>query len=140
MVPSFNAYEKLVTLCRYSTFFLLYPSGISSEVGLIYTALPYIKVRYPVIHDTISMVFAFPVKCIDNGGIKSFGAIRLENVYLSDLTSEADQCLRNHMSYTFVLFHILTGVSQLNFYCIIIMSFNFLILSLNGLSIGGQVN
>ncbi|OAY33474.1 very-long-chain (3R)-3-hydroxyacyl-CoA dehydratase PASTICCINO 2 isoform X1 [Manihot esculenta] len=28
---------------RYSTFLLLYPSGISSEVGLIYFALPYIK-------------------------------------------------------------------------------------------------
>ncbi|KAJ8451877.1 hypothetical protein Cgig2_007360 [Carnegiea gigantea] len=28
---------------RYSTFFLLYPTGISSEVGLIYIALPYIK-------------------------------------------------------------------------------------------------
>ncbi|XP_043805905.1 very-long-chain (3R)-3-hydroxyacyl-CoA dehydratase PASTICCINO 2 isoform X2 [Manihot esculenta] len=30
---------------RYSTFLLLYPSGISSEVGLIYFALPYIKVK-----------------------------------------------------------------------------------------------
>ncbi|KAL9461099.1 hypothetical protein AB3S75_004152 [Citrus x aurantiifolia] len=28
---------------RYSTFLLLYPSGITSEVGLIYTALPYMK-------------------------------------------------------------------------------------------------
>jgi very-long-chain (3R)-3-hydroxyacyl-CoA dehydratase len=28
---------------RYSTFILLYPTGISSEVGLIYIALPYIK-------------------------------------------------------------------------------------------------
>ncbi|KAJ0979452.1 hypothetical protein J5N97_014926 [Dioscorea zingiberensis] len=28
---------------RYSTFLILYPSGISSEVGLIYIALPYIK-------------------------------------------------------------------------------------------------
>lgn len=28
---------------RYSTFLLLYPTGISSEVGLIYLALPYIK-------------------------------------------------------------------------------------------------
>ncbi|KAM7276908.1 hypothetical protein ACFE04_018774 [Oxalis oulophora] len=28
---------------RYSTFILLYPTGISSEVGLIYMALPYIK-------------------------------------------------------------------------------------------------
>ncbi|KAF6160603.1 hypothetical protein GIB67_019543 [Kingdonia uniflora] len=27
---------------RYSTFLVLYPSGITSEVGLIYTALPYI--------------------------------------------------------------------------------------------------
>lgn len=30
--------------CRYSTFLFLYPIGISSEVGLIYFALPYIKV------------------------------------------------------------------------------------------------
>ncbi|OIV93035.1 hypothetical protein TanjilG_20697, partial [Lupinus angustifolius] len=29
---------------RYSTFLLLYPTGISSEVGLIYIALPFIKV------------------------------------------------------------------------------------------------
>ncbi|GLJ14661.1 hypothetical protein SUGI_0237360 [Cryptomeria japonica] len=28
---------------RYSTFFVMYPTGISSEVGLIYIALPYIK-------------------------------------------------------------------------------------------------
>ncbi|KAF1873297.1 hypothetical protein Lal_00027335 [Lupinus albus] len=28
---------------RYSTFLLLYPSGISSEVGLIYIAMPFIK-------------------------------------------------------------------------------------------------
>ncbi|CAL9122545.1 unnamed protein product [Musa acuminata var. zebrina] len=28
---------------RYSTFFILYPTGITSEVGLIYVALPYIK-------------------------------------------------------------------------------------------------
>lgn len=28
---------------RYSTFLLLYPSGISSEVGLIYIALPFMK-------------------------------------------------------------------------------------------------
>lgn len=31
-------------LCRYSTFLILYPTGITSEVGLIYIALPYIKV------------------------------------------------------------------------------------------------
>lgn len=30
--------------CRYSTFLLLYPTGITSEVGLIYVALPFIKV------------------------------------------------------------------------------------------------
>uniref|UniRef100_A0A453DZG9 Very-long-chain (3R)-3-hydroxyacyl-CoA dehydratase n=1 Tax=Aegilops tauschii subsp. strangulata TaxID=200361 RepID=A0A453DZG9_AEGTS len=29
---------------RYSTFMILYPTGILSEVGLIYIALPYIKV------------------------------------------------------------------------------------------------
>nr|XP_009800101.1 PREDICTED: very-long-chain (3R)-3-hydroxyacyl-CoA dehydratase PASTICCINO 2A-like isoform X2 [Nicotiana sylvestris] len=28
---------------RYSTFLLLYPTGITSEVGLIYNALPYMK-------------------------------------------------------------------------------------------------
>ncbi|KAF8377380.1 hypothetical protein HHK36_030757 [Tetracentron sinense] len=28
---------------RYSTFLLLYPTGITSEIGLIYIALPYIK-------------------------------------------------------------------------------------------------
>ncbi|MQM05289.1 hypothetical protein Taro_038102 [Colocasia esculenta] len=28
---------------RYSTFLVLYPTGISSEVGIIYTAIPYIK-------------------------------------------------------------------------------------------------
>ncbi|CAK9169184.1 unnamed protein product [Ilex paraguariensis] len=28
---------------RYSTFLLLYPTGITSELGLIYTALPYMK-------------------------------------------------------------------------------------------------
>ncbi|KAH7278748.1 hypothetical protein KP509_38G054600 [Ceratopteris richardii] len=28
----------------YSTFYVLYPTGISSEVGLILTALPYVKV------------------------------------------------------------------------------------------------
>ncbi|MBA0653789.1 hypothetical protein Goklo_020921 [Gossypium klotzschianum] len=32
---------------RYSTFLVLYPTGISSEVGLIYFALPYIKVISP---------------------------------------------------------------------------------------------
>lgn len=31
-------------LCRYSAFLLLYPTGISSELGLIYTAMPYMKV------------------------------------------------------------------------------------------------
>lgn len=34
----------LICNCRYSTFLILYPSGISSEVGLTYIALPYIKV------------------------------------------------------------------------------------------------
>ncbi|RWW28486.1 hypothetical protein GW17_00007049 [Ensete ventricosum] len=32
------------TVCRYSTFSILYPTRITSEVGLIYVALPYIKV------------------------------------------------------------------------------------------------
>lgn len=35
--------------CRYSTFLLLYATGISSEVGLIYLALPYMKVRNPML-------------------------------------------------------------------------------------------
>lgn len=39
--------------CRYSTFLILYPTGISSEVGLIYIALPYIKVIW---HDAIFSV------------------------------------------------------------------------------------
>lgn len=30
---------------RYSTFLLLYPAGITSEVGLIYNSLPYMKVQ-----------------------------------------------------------------------------------------------
>ncbi|GAB4848793.1 Very-long-chain (3R)-3-hydroxyacyl-CoA dehydratase PASTICCINO 2A [Ancistrocladus abbreviatus] len=32
-----------LTWLRYSTFLVLYPTGISSEVGLVYFALPYIK-------------------------------------------------------------------------------------------------
>ncbi|XP_011021846.1 PREDICTED: very-long-chain (3R)-3-hydroxyacyl-CoA dehydratase PASTICCINO 2 [Populus euphratica] len=32
-----------LTWLRYSTFLLLYPTGISSEVGLVYFTLPYIK-------------------------------------------------------------------------------------------------
>lgn len=35
----------VLIVCRYSTFMLLYPTGISSEVGLIYIALPYMKVH-----------------------------------------------------------------------------------------------
>ena len=34
----------LYMTCRYSTFLLLYPTGITSEVGLIYVALPFIQV------------------------------------------------------------------------------------------------
>jgi hypothetical protein len=30
--------------CRYSSFLIMYPTGISSELGLIYIALEYIKV------------------------------------------------------------------------------------------------
>ncbi|GAB2226126.1 hypothetical protein Droror1_Dr00021918 [Drosera rotundifolia] len=37
ITPSF------LTWLRYSSFLVLYPSGISSEVGVIYLALPYIK-------------------------------------------------------------------------------------------------
>uniref|UniRef100_A0A7C8YJA4 Very-long-chain (3R)-3-hydroxyacyl-CoA dehydratase n=1 Tax=Opuntia streptacantha TaxID=393608 RepID=A0A7C8YJA4_OPUST len=40
---AFGSAPSWLQWLRYSTFLLLYPSGISSEVGLIYTALPYIK-------------------------------------------------------------------------------------------------
>jgi len=35
----------------YSTFSLLYLTGISSEVHLMYLALPYIKVSHQMMHD-----------------------------------------------------------------------------------------
>ncbi|XP_066355220.1 very-long-chain (3R)-3-hydroxyacyl-CoA dehydratase PASTICCINO 2A-like isoform X2 [Miscanthus floridulus] len=38
-----SRYHLLEPKHRYSTFMLLYPTGISSEVGLIYIALPYMK-------------------------------------------------------------------------------------------------
>ncbi|XP_057541506.1 very-long-chain (3R)-3-hydroxyacyl-CoA dehydratase PASTICCINO 2 [Amaranthus tricolor] len=43
MKEVFGSAPSWLQWLRYSTFLLLYPSGISSEVGLIYLALPYIK-------------------------------------------------------------------------------------------------
>ncbi|PIA56159.1 hypothetical protein AQUCO_00700484v1 [Aquilegia coerulea] len=40
---AFGSAPSWLLWLRYSTFLLLYPSGITSEVGLIYTALPFIK-------------------------------------------------------------------------------------------------
>ncbi|KAL3691574.1 hypothetical protein R1sor_005225 [Riccia sorocarpa] len=40
---TFGVNSSLLTSIRYSTFFVLYPTGIFSEVGLIYIALPFIK-------------------------------------------------------------------------------------------------
>ncbi|GLT33682.1 hypothetical protein SLA2020_082460 [Shorea laevis] len=40
---AFGSAPSWLLWLRYSTFLLLYPSGITSEVGLIYNALPYIK-------------------------------------------------------------------------------------------------
>ncbi|XP_059309421.1 very-long-chain (3R)-3-hydroxyacyl-CoA dehydratase PASTICCINO 2-like isoform X2 [Lycium ferocissimum] len=40
---AFGSAPSWLLWLRYSTFLLLYPSGITSEVGLIYSALPYIK-------------------------------------------------------------------------------------------------
>ncbi|KAF3639284.1 Very-long-chain (3R)-3-hydroxyacyl-CoA dehydratase PASTICCINO 2 [Capsicum chinense] len=39
---AFGSAPSWLLWLRYSTFLLLYPSGITSEVGLIYSALPYI--------------------------------------------------------------------------------------------------
>uniref|UniRef100_A0A453DZG4 Very-long-chain (3R)-3-hydroxyacyl-CoA dehydratase n=2 Tax=Aegilops tauschii subsp. strangulata TaxID=200361 RepID=A0A453DZG4_AEGTS len=39
-----HSFVVALLICRYSTFMILYPTGILSEVGLIYIALPYIKV------------------------------------------------------------------------------------------------
>lgn len=44
---------------RYSTFLLLYPTGITSEVGLIYIALPYIKVNNSMVHNSLYVNFCF---------------------------------------------------------------------------------
>ncbi|KAI9165329.1 hypothetical protein LWI28_011976 [Acer negundo] len=43
MKESFGFTPSWFLWLRYSTFLLLYPTGISSEVGLIFYALPYIK-------------------------------------------------------------------------------------------------
>ncbi|XVF17357.1 hypothetical protein REPUB_Repub10bG0114100 [Reevesia pubescens] len=44
MKEAFGFAPSWLLWLRYSTFFVLYPTGISSEVGLIYFALPYMKV------------------------------------------------------------------------------------------------
>jgi len=41
----FSYINSKLFLCRYSSFLVFYPTGISSEVGLIYIALPFIKVN-----------------------------------------------------------------------------------------------
>ncbi|KAK4263100.1 hypothetical protein QN277_028569 [Acacia crassicarpa] len=43
MKEAFGFTPSWLLWLRYSTFLLLYPTGISSEVGLIYIALPFIK-------------------------------------------------------------------------------------------------
>eukprot|EP01018_Ginkgo_biloba_P015077 Gb_04514 [translate_table: standard] len=43
MKEAFGYTPSWLQWLRYSTFFVMYPTGISSEVGLIYTALPYMK-------------------------------------------------------------------------------------------------
>ncbi|XP_059307410.1 very-long-chain (3R)-3-hydroxyacyl-CoA dehydratase PASTICCINO 2A-like isoform X3 [Lycium ferocissimum] len=40
---AFGSAPSWLLWLRYSTFLLLYPTGIASEVGLIYNALPYMK-------------------------------------------------------------------------------------------------
>ncbi|CAL1395360.1 unnamed protein product [Linum trigynum] len=44
MKEAFGATPSFLLWLRYSTFLVMYPIGISSEVGLIYLALPHIKV------------------------------------------------------------------------------------------------
>ncbi|KAJ4808154.1 Very-long-chain (3R)-3-hydroxyacyl-CoA dehydratase [Rhynchospora pubera] len=44
--PSWLLIMAQVITILYSTFLLLYPTGITSEVGLIYIALPYIKKQH----------------------------------------------------------------------------------------------
>lgn len=43
MKEAFGSAPSFLLWLRYSTFMLLYPSGITSEVGLIYTAMPFMK-------------------------------------------------------------------------------------------------
>ncbi|KAK8952877.1 Very-long-chain (3R)-3-hydroxyacyl-[acyl-carrier protein] dehydratase PASTICCINO 2A [Platanthera guangdongensis] len=43
MKEAFGAPPSWLLWLRYSTFLVMYPVGITSEVGLIYTALPFIK-------------------------------------------------------------------------------------------------
>ncbi|URE49083.1 Protein tyrosine phosphatase-like protein, PTPLA [Musa troglodytarum] len=43
MKEAFGFAPSWLLWLRYSTFLILYPTGITSEVGLIYVALPYIK-------------------------------------------------------------------------------------------------
>ncbi|KAJ4779273.1 Very-long-chain (3R)-3-hydroxyacyl-CoA dehydratase [Rhynchospora pubera] len=75
---------------RYSTFLLLYPTGITSEVGLIYIALPYIKVTdNPIIKEFVFLFIFYPLwnsyqLCTNNLFCKSssspsFLAIQMHN-------------------------------------------------------------
>ncbi|XP_023548387.1 very-long-chain (3R)-3-hydroxyacyl-CoA dehydratase PASTICCINO 2A [Cucurbita pepo subsp. pepo] len=43
MKEAFGFAPSLLLWLRYSTFLLLYVTGITSEVGLVYLALPYMK-------------------------------------------------------------------------------------------------
>uniref|UniRef100_A0A2P2K3W2 Very-long-chain (3R)-3-hydroxyacyl-CoA dehydratase n=1 Tax=Rhizophora mucronata TaxID=61149 RepID=A0A2P2K3W2_RHIMU len=64
MKEAFGSTPSWLLWLRYSTFLLLYPTGISSEVGLIYLALPYLKVitslGYNFIAKLIYFFFFFP--------------------------------------------------------------------------------
>ncbi|KAG7031328.1 Very-long-chain (3R)-3-hydroxyacyl-CoA dehydratase PASTICCINO 2A [Cucurbita argyrosperma subsp. argyrosperma] len=56
MKEAFGFAPSLLLWLRYSTFLLLYVTGITSEVGLVYLALPYMKVRNPMsccTHDSL---------------------------------------------------------------------------------------
>lgn len=44
MREAFGISPSWLLWLRYSTFYVLYPTGITSEVGLIYLSLPYVKV------------------------------------------------------------------------------------------------
>lgn len=42
---------------RYTTFYILYPTGMSSEAGLIFIALPFMQVRHYFVHLFITVVW-----------------------------------------------------------------------------------